>query len=186
MNRGTHAPGFTLVEVLIAAGITSTIALGLLTASVTIQRSFSATTFHATAQGDQLRVIDFLTRDLRRASAAVATNQGRKLTLSMPDDIDPASRRVRTPTIRTDGRVLYGGTPREVSYFIEGADFIREENGADAVISSTIEEFFAELRGSSIVSFSLAFSPHYSGRRSAATTAATTLRSTVFLRNVRP
>jgi Tfp pilus assembly protein PilW len=185
MNRQLWHGGFTMVEVLVSAAITSAIIMALLTASVAMQRSFSATEFHAKAQGDQLRVIDYVTRDLRRASTAIISNNGRKLTVTVPDQTDMTTLQIRTPTVRADGSVVYGATPIEISYFIEGRDFIRAEGGIDRVISSTIDSFTVQQATPKAVRFTLSFVSQYARKRTASEISPTTLTSTVFLRNAR-
>ena len=53
---------------------------------------------------DQMRVDDYITRDLRRATGATTENAGRKLVLTLPDQRDPATNTLRVPVV-TDGVV---------------------------------------------------------------------------------
>lgn len=174
---------FTLVELLVGAGIAVTIFGSLLVASITLQRGFSAAADQSGAQRDQMRVVDYITRDLRRATAVTVTNNGSKLTVSIPDHHDPSGSGISVPTISAEGLVAYGNPPRTVSYFVEGATFLRIEEGVEKVIANTVEQFQVVQSSPSVVTFSIGFSPHFSWRR--AGSAPATLSSTVFLRNAR-
>lgn len=59
--------GFTIAEMLIAMAGSSIIIGALLFSSVGLQKAFRASEVFAAAQADQRRLLDYLTRDLRRA-----------------------------------------------------------------------------------------------------------------------
>src|SRR5512140_1385223 len=80
--------GVTLVETLVATAASTAMLAGLMTAAVALQRGFSAVDHQVTSQEDQMRVIDYITRDLQRASTTQVTNSGRMLTLTVPDQND--------------------------------------------------------------------------------------------------
>jgi len=69
----TGSAGFTLVELLIATGISGVIGAALLTGSVIMQKSFAASRHHIDAQAEQLRLIDYMGLDLRRALKVTVT-----------------------------------------------------------------------------------------------------------------
>jgi Tfp pilus assembly protein PilW len=66
-QTGPGKDGFTLSEMMVAMGITMLILLALITGAIALQRSYSATDQYANAQNSELRVMDYLMRDLRRA-----------------------------------------------------------------------------------------------------------------------
>src|SRR5262245_24986910 len=59
--------GMTLVEILIAMSVTSIMVAGLTLGSMMLHRSFRAVRHHATNQIQQLRLMDYISLDLRRA-----------------------------------------------------------------------------------------------------------------------
>jgi hypothetical protein len=61
------ASAFTLTELTMSVGIGTVIIAVLLAASVALQRSFAAVEGYAVAEGDQLRVQDYVALDCRRA-----------------------------------------------------------------------------------------------------------------------
>jgi hypothetical protein len=61
------ASAFTLSELMMSVGIGTLVIAVLLTASVALQRGFAAVEGYAVAEGDQLRVQDYVALDCRRA-----------------------------------------------------------------------------------------------------------------------
>src|SRR5438552_14242113 len=73
---------FTLVEMMMTVGCGSLMLAAVMTAGVALQRSFAAVEGYSVAEGDQLRVLDYIAMDCRRAlSASVANNT---LTITVP------------------------------------------------------------------------------------------------------
>jgi hypothetical protein len=67
-----RAAGFTMAEMMISMAGSAVIIGALMFTSVGLQRAFRASEVYAAAQADQRRLLDYLTRDLRRA-VAIAT-----------------------------------------------------------------------------------------------------------------
>jgi len=89
MNQGrllsVHA--FTLVEMLMTLASSSIVMAAVLVGGVALQRSFAAVEGYSIAEGDQLRVEDYIAMDCRRAlSASVDANN--TLTLTIPNYYD--------------------------------------------------------------------------------------------------
>ena len=91
-GRRHRRRGFTLVEVMLGAGLTAVLLVAALSGVVALQKSYSATESYGTGLADQMRLLDYLAQDLRRAANSTAgTNpwamdadkQGLKI--SMPD-----------------------------------------------------------------------------------------------------
>lgn len=74
--------GFTLVELMMSLSCGSLIFAGVITASVALQRSYSAIESYSTMEGDQLRVLDYMAMDIRRAISVCVSNN--VLTLTLP------------------------------------------------------------------------------------------------------
>jgi hypothetical protein len=188
MIRQTRSAAFTIAEVVVAAGVGAVMLTGLLVASLTFQRGFLAAEHQITCQEDQLRVTDYLTRDLRAAvpSSIKIENQNRKITCSIPRPARNATTLlIETPTL-PNGVVQYGTVQTTVSYYLEGADFVRQEGTAKTVLSTRIEEFFIpapEENPPAVLTFRLSFTPRYSRRTNAQAPPAGVVTSTVWIRN---
>ena len=72
MRKTADRRGFTIAEMMISMAGSAIIIGALMLSSVGLQRAFRASEVYAAAQADQRRLLDYLTRDLRRA-VAVAT-----------------------------------------------------------------------------------------------------------------
>lgn len=187
-NRGA----ITLIEMLVATGVSASMLAALMTAAVALQRGYSALDHHVRSQEDQMRAMDYLTRDLQRASTVAWSNQGRMLTITVPDQnaapIVPVSitellSLPQNASNLVQGILSYGASPVTISYYIEGRDFVRTEAGVRTSISTTIEEFLGSSSGS-LATFQLAFTPKFSRGDPSALRDGTRVRSTVYLRNL--
>ena len=66
--------GFTLIELMTSLGCGSFILAAVVAAGVSLQKSYAAFEGYSTAQADQLRVLDYISMDCRRANtASIAT-----------------------------------------------------------------------------------------------------------------
>jgi len=98
--------GSSLVEIMMSIGCGAIIIAAVLTSGVALQRSYMAVEGYSMAEGDQLRVQDYIALDCRRAlSAAVVNNT---LTLLVPKYYDAAGA-AKTPTYTTNGAIQYSG-----------------------------------------------------------------------------
>ena len=124
--RNHNRSAFTLVEMMMSLSCGTFIIAGVLAASVALQRSFSAMESYSTIEGDQLRVLDYIAMDTRRATAASVTNG--MLTLTLPVYYNSGSSpayQAYTPTL-TNGVVTYGSGSAQVYYWQSGRNFVRE------------------------------------------------------------
>lgn len=192
-KRLVHKPSiraFTLSGLLVSTAITATVAGGMLTAVVAIQKSTSASYHHIRSQIQQARLIDYIARDLRRAlTVQVGSNQsGETLNITIPDYYD-ASGSPNDPVI-SNGGIVYGsssGVP--VSYFKSGGEVIRRANGKNEVLATDVQEFKFDYtdNGEQAVSVSISFVPRFQFRNttSDALRDSTTTFATTLLRNKR-
>jgi Tfp pilus assembly protein PilW len=67
VKRAAASLGFTLAEAMIAMAGTSIIVTAMMFSSITVQKSLRASELHAASQNDQRRLLDYFSRDLRRA-----------------------------------------------------------------------------------------------------------------------
>jgi hypothetical protein len=178
MMRRSATAGFTLAELMVSAGIGSMLIATLITGTIALQKGYASADYSIRCQVEQMRVIDYIGRDLRRAITVTAENSGRKLALTVPDQKDPTTKRLRLPVV-SNGVVRYGTDPIAVSYYIEGDLFIREEGGVRTTVANKrLENFLVTLNGAQSVTLQLAFTPTFS-RRSGYGQAASTIVTTI-------
>jgi hypothetical protein len=113
---------FTLVEMLMSVGCGSLILAVIVTAGVAMQRSYAAVESYSTTEGNQLRVLDYIAMDCRRANSASVS--GNVLTLTVPVYYN-ASNTANQPTL-TAGTLNYGSGTVTINYQQSGSTFTRE------------------------------------------------------------
>lgn len=189
MKRGSSLSGFTLVELMVATGVSSVLFAGMMIGASALQRGYAAAFHQIQCQEDEMRVIDYITRDLRRAAGVVIANQNRLLTVTLPDQVDLSTTTLRTPTI-VAGEVQYGNTPATVSYYVSGTAFIRRENNVETILSTNrfgLEDFFiyndTPAANPPLIRFTISFVQQFSRSGGVDTRAATRCSSVVRLRN---
>lgn len=174
-----HRAGWTLTELLVAMSISTILSAGLITAVISLQKSFLASRHHIIAQSEQMLLMDNMGLDLRRALSV--TTSASELTIIIPDyyktDGTP-----RNPSI-SGSTAVYGPTPRTIRYYKSGANICRSEAGAVSILASNVSDFqltFQNLGQS--IQVSITFVPKYqlwsnsaNDRRASTATFATTL-----------
>jgi len=157
MNTQRHTrSAFTLVETVTALACGTIVLAALLAASIALQRSFAAVEGYSIAEGDQLRVQDYIAMDCRRATGGTlgalttpAVDNGSwvngswvhnssgpvTLILLVPDYYD-ANGNSQAPYFVT-GKIQYGdaGTTT-ISYYQSGSSFMRQVGTSSAVCAS--------------------------------------------------
>ena len=152
--------GFTLPEVLIATSVFSIMAAAIFGVSIAVQKNYRACRHQMRSQSEQMRVLDYMALDLRRAlTVSTGDNQ---LTLTIPDYYT-SSGTPRDPVI-SSGRVVYGDAaqPVTVSYYKQGNTIFRESGGERLAIATDVQSFelnFTTL--SSVVDVSVNFDPRF-------------------------
>ena len=146
--------------------------------AASIQRSFIASRHHVNAQAQQVRLIDYINLDLRRA-LSVTTAAGR-LVVKIPDFYD-TSGEPRDPQI-VRGLAVYGSQHKTIEYFREGAAIYRKEGNEKKELATDVSDFqlsFQDLGQS--IRVSVTFIPRFQlngskeGNREATATHCTTL-----------
>ena len=153
-NRTRSA--FTLVETITAMACGTIVLAALLAMSISLQRSFAAVEGYSVAEGDQLRVQDYIAMDCRRATggalgalaATPAVDNGSwvsgswvhnasgpvTLILLVPDYYD-SNGNSQAPYFN-GGAIQYGiaGTnPTPISYYQSGSNFMRQVGTSSTV-----------------------------------------------------
>jgi hypothetical protein len=163
----------------------------------TLQRTFRASQHYAKSQIEQARLLDYVSRDLRRAlTVAVDTFEGSsRIKITIPDYYnemgtpDDTSDDVPNPP-RIVGRTIeYGDAPVAVSYYKSGSTIFRNYRGRVTPIVTDVNDFQLAYTdaGKQTVQVSVTFVPryHFSGTNEKDTRAATKATSTILLRNMR-
>ncbi len=104
------ADAFSLPEMMIALVIGGLVLGAMVVGFGAFQQVYAATDDYSRATNDQMRVLDFIAQDMRRATSGTVSNSGQTLTLVMPDYLDEAQNPPvpRTPAISTKASVTYG------------------------------------------------------------------------------
>ncbi len=169
MKKLHQISGATLSETLISMSI-AVVLIGIgIVGSIAIQRSFDASIRYANSQSEQVRVLDYMAMDLRRALSV--SGGGTALRLTIPDYYD-ATGNPRTPTI-VNGTATYGNAASVpvIRYFLEGSQFMREVNGAKTVIAENVQDFRFDFQDfNQVIEIAVTFVPTFrvNGNRDAA------------------
>jgi Tfp pilus assembly protein PilW len=142
---------FTLVEMMLSVGCGSLILAAVVAAGICLQRSFAAVEGYSRAESDQLRVLDYIAMDCRRAISGTvpglsnptpqiatgswvqsggawswvpAASGATTLILSLPAYYDSNGNPV-PPTINSSNLIQYGGSTVTISYSKSGSNFVR-------------------------------------------------------------
>lgn len=148
---------FTLVEMLVAMAIGGFFLSGLLAMWNVLGSTALNTTALAQRQNDQIRVLDYLKRDIRRAitvelydGASLVTGTSAfasELRLTIPDyyadsredDNAIGTREAVAPAV-TDGVVEYG-TPLTIRYYAQQGGVVRDEAGTTRTVADPTGAF---------------------------------------------
>jgi hypothetical protein len=175
-----------------------------ITASIALQKSFNAVDNFFATQMQQIRIIDYLSRDVKRGLAVSTSVDLQSVTVNVPNYIiqsgdpeaiaNPSSIGTpRTPTIvytASGAQVNYTSAPSTVVYQINGQSIVRIENGAVTTIASSTDQLVpqttdVELSNTEFTNSSVTFLPIFTSNGVSAERTGTTLCATAYLRNKR-
>src|SRR5881227_2842933 len=131
--------GFTLVETTTALAISAIVFAAAITASVGLQKSFNAIDNFFATYMQQIRIIDYLNRDVKRGLIVTTSVDLQSVTMSLPNYIIQSSDTEgianpslvgtpRTPTISytsSGWQVNYSPSNSTVVYSISGTSILR-------------------------------------------------------------
>lgn len=199
-DRTKDRRGFTMPEMMVASAVSVFIGGALLIGSVTLQRSFMATDHYAVAQENQMRLMDYMAMDLRRATRVTpqaSLGTGEVLEVWVPDfylSNDPSSadyRTVTAPQRSPNGGVTYGGGGEiPIRYIIQGDEVFREEDGIRSPERSEAEDvadFIIELPQQTldrVVKIEIRFEPRFQRPASESAIDQSAVHATVMMRNL--
>jgi hypothetical protein len=196
--------GFTLGETLISLSLSSIILGAALTSGVGLQKSFNAIDNYFSIHMQQIRIIDYLNRDVQRGLVVTTSVDLQTVTVNVPNYIiqsgDPEAianpSLVGTPRTPTVGyspsgfQVNYGTATSTVVYSISGNSILRTENGAVTTIASSTDQLIpqttdVELANTEYTTSSVTFMPIFTSAGSIAERTGTSVYETAYLRNKR-
>jgi Tfp pilus assembly protein PilW len=198
--------GFTLSEMLIALALGIAILAAIVTASLALQKSFNAVDNYFATHMQQIRIVDYLNRDAKRAYIVTTSVDLQTVTMTIPkyiiqsgdSDATPSTvGMARTPTISSStGLVNYQvdalGNPvySTVVYSINGNTIQRTEDGAVTLIASSTDQLVdqttdTELANTEYARTSVTFRPIFISNNTPAERSGTTVFSLAYLRNKR-
>ena len=192
---------FTLAEMLIAMGIAVAIIAVTLTTSVGLQKSFYSIDNYFGTHMQQIRIVDYLSRDVRRGLSVVSSTDKHTVTVNLPRyiiqaaDADATGSNIGTPrapslaVVNRDYNVNYLPTstssPSVVTYTISGSSILRTEDNVITTIASSTDNLLPEtvdieLANTEYTTTAITFKP-----LSVADRTGTVVYSTAYLRNRR-
>lgn len=154
----TTQAGFTLAEALIATSVASILLAAIITTSISLQKSFRAVDNYFATHIQQVRIIDYLGRDVKRALTVETLVDKQSVTVTLPkylieagdDDATPANvgtpRRPKINPSRSGRQVYYGTSvsksASKVEYEVNDLQILRREtpcttpNCAEGVVTT--------------------------------------------------
>ena len=195
---------FTLPEMSVALAASSVILGATLTSSTSLQKSFNAIDNYYGTHMQQVRIVDYLSRDVKRGLVVTTSADLQTVTITVPNYIiqagDPEAvinpalvGTPRTPTMLytpSGWQVNYGNTTSTVVYSINGLSILRSENGTVTTIASSTDQLVplttdVELSNTEYTKTSITFQPIFTSGGAVASRSGTTVYSTAYLRNKR-
>lgn len=202
LTHHSDQSGFTLAEIMMAMAIAVVIFAAIITASLAMQKSFNAVDHFFATHVQQVRIIDYLNRDVKRALIATTSVDHQTVTLTIPKyiiqsgDAEAVSNpslvgAMRSPTMSTTtGQVNYGTTTSTVVYSINGASILRTEDGVVTTVASSTDQLVpsttdTDLTNTEYTTMAVTFHPIFTSGNVANERAGTTVFSLAYLRNKR-
>jgi hypothetical protein len=189
---------------LVSVSLSSIVLAAAITSGVSLQKSFNAVDNYFTTHMQQIRIIDYLNRDVKRGLIVTTSVDLQSVTMSVPKYIIESgdSEAVanpslvgtpRTPTIAYSSsgwQVNYSPSMTTVIYSINGSSILRTENGVVTTIASSTDQLVpsttdTELANTECAKTSVTFSPIFTSNGSVASRTGTSLYATAYLRNKR-
>src|SRR2546423_13844807 len=178
LNLSLKRLAFTLPEMSIALAAGSVIFGATLTSSTSLQKSFNALDNYFGTHMQQIRIVDYLSRDVKRGLIVTTSADLQTVTVTVPNYIiqagDPEAvvnpalvGTPRTPTMAytpSGWQVNYGAATSTVTYSINGMSILRTENGTVTTIASSTDQLVplttdVELSNTEYTKTSITFQP---------------------------
>lgn len=204
LKSSKKTAAFTLSEMLIAISLSSIVLAAAVTSGIALQKSFSAVDNYFSTHMQQVRIIDYLNRDVKRGLIVTTSVDLQSVTVTVPNYIiqtgdaeaiaNPSLVGTpRTPTITytpSGLQVNYGIGTSQVVYSINGISILRTENGVVTTIASSTDQLVpqttdVELANTEYANTSVTFMPIFTSSGSIAQRTGTSLYAKAYLRNRR-
>ena len=195
---------FTLGEMMVSVSVGSIVLAAAVACSVSLQKSFSAIDNYFGTHMQQVRIVDYLSRDVNRGFSVTTSADLQTVTVNVPNYIIQAGDSEalgnsslvgtpRTPTIANTSsgwQVNYGASTSTVVYSLNNSSILRTENGVVTTIASSTDQFIpqttdVELANTEYTSTTVTFMPTFTLSGSPAARTGTSLFGTAYLRNKR-
>jgi prepilin-type N-terminal cleavage/methylation domain-containing protein len=196
--------GFTLSEMLVSLSLSSIVLAAAITSGVSLQKSFSAVDNYFSTQMQQVRIIDYLNRDVKRGLIVTTSVDLQSVTMNLPNyiiktgDTEAVANpslvgTPRTPTVAytsSGWQVNYSASTTTVVYSISGNSILRTENGVVTTIASSTDQLVpqstdVELANTECANTSVTFLPIFTSGNAVASRTGTSMYATAYLRNKR-
>lgn len=196
--------GFTVAEMLVSVSVGTIILAAAIACSVSLQKSFAAADNYFATHIQQVRVVDYLSRDVNRGFSVTTSADLQTVTISVPNYIiqagDPEAvgnssliGTPRSPTVSYASgaaQINYGTSTSTVVYSLNNSSIVRTENGAVTTIASSTDQLIpqttdVELANTEYTSTAVTFMPTFTMSGSSAARAGTSMYGTAYLRNKR-
>jgi prepilin-type N-terminal cleavage/methylation domain-containing protein len=202
LTHHSHQSGFTLAEIMMAMAIAVVIFAAIITASIAMQKTFNAVDNYFATHIQQVRIIDYLNRDVKRALIFTVSADQQTVTLTIPKyiiqsgDAEAVSNpslvgAMRSPTLSTTTSLVnYGTTTSTVVYSINGASILRTEDGVVTTVASSTDQLVpsttdTDLTNTEYTTMAITFQPIFTSGNVADERTGTTVFSLAYLRNKR-
>ena len=204
LKRSRKPAAFTLSEMMLAVAISGVVFGATLTSSTSLQKSFNAIDNYFGTHMQQIRIVDYLSRDVKRGLIVTTSADLQTVTITIPNYLiqagDPEAvanpalvGTPRTPTMSytpSGWQVNYGNATSTVVYSINAMTILRTENGTVTTIASSTDQLVplttdVELANTEYTQTSITFQPIFTSGGAVAERSGTTVYSTAYLRNKR-
>jgi hypothetical protein len=204
LNPSLKKLAFTLPEMMLALATSSVVLGATFTSSGSLNKSFNAIDKYFGTHMQQVRIVDYLSRDVKRGLIVTTSVDLQTVSITVPNYViqagDPEALvnpaligTPRSPTMAytpSGWQVNYGATTSSVVYSISGLSILRTENGVVTTIASSTDQLVpqttdVELANTEFTKTSITFQPIFTSGGSVATRSGTTVFSTAYLRNKR-
>ncbi len=202
LSRHHKFDGFTLSEMMMSVAIGTFILAAVLVSSVALQKSLAAVDNFFDTHMQQIRIMDYLGRDVRRSTIVNTSVDLQTVNCTIPDyiikagDPDATGTNIgtrRTPTISQSVNVVkvnYGTTTTTVVFSISGNTILRTENGSVTTIASSTDQLVAkttdvQLANTEYTASTVTFLPIFTHNDVSMERTGTTAFATAYLRNMR-
>jgi prepilin-type N-terminal cleavage/methylation domain-containing protein len=204
LNSSLKKLAFTLPEMMVALATSGVVLGATLTSSTSLQKSFNAVDSYFGTHMQQIRIVDYLSRDVKRGLIVTTSVDRQTVTITVPNYViqagDPEAvinpaliGTVRTPTMvytPSGWQVNYGATTSSVVYSISGLSILRTENGQVTTIASSTDQLVpkttdVELANTEYTQTSITFQPIFTSGGQDFSRSGTSVFSTAYLRNKR-